>query len=131
MLHNGARRPVHRPGISTRAASSSRIRVFARRKLGLAFDFGMDEQEHHLFLCISGSSSYFQNSDMEAKGKPGPEELALLEPLRGKVAADEVFGDVYLPPVSGWLGQRPPIASPRANDLLGSPPAASGTQAAS
>ena len=36
--------------------------------------------------------SVFQNSDMMAKGKPGPDELALLEPFRGRVP-DEVFGE--------------------------------------
>jgi len=33
--------------------------------------------------------SVFQNSDMMAAGKPGADELALLEPFRGR-AADEV-----------------------------------------
>jgi microcin C transport system substrate-binding protein len=36
--------------------------------------------------------SYFQNSAMEAVGPPGPDELKILEPLRGKVD-DSVFGD--------------------------------------
>jgi microcin C transport system substrate-binding protein len=46
----------------------------------------------------------FQNSDMMAKGLPGPEELALLEPFRGKVP-DEVFGEPFVPPVSDASGQ--------------------------
>src|SRR5262245_27435886 len=48
--------------------------------------------------------SVFQNSDMMAEGKPGPDELALLEPFRGKVA-DEVFGEPFVPPVSDGSGQ--------------------------
>ena len=48
--------------------------------------------------------SVFQNSDMMAKGKPAPEELALLEPFRGKVP-DEVFGEPFVPPVSDGSGQ--------------------------
>jgi microcin C transport system substrate-binding protein len=40
---------------------------------------------------------------MKAVGRPGPEELALLEPFRGKVP-DEVFGEPYLPPVSDSSG---------------------------
>src|SRR5262245_36013018 len=48
--------------------------------------------------------SVFQNSDMMANGKPSPEELALLEPFRGKVP-DEVFGEPFLPPVSDGSGQ--------------------------
>jgi microcin C transport system substrate-binding protein len=39
-----------------------------------------------------------------AKGKPGAEELALLEPFRGKVS-DEVFGEPFVPPVSDGSGQ--------------------------
>ena len=48
--------------------------------------------------------SVFQNSDMMAKGKPSPDELALLEPFRGKVP-DEVFGEPFVPPVSDGSGQ--------------------------
>jgi microcin C transport system substrate-binding protein len=44
-------------------------------------------------------TSHFQNTVMEAKGEPGPEELKLLEPWKGRVP-DEVFGEPYLPPVS-------------------------------
>jgi microcin C transport system substrate-binding protein len=49
-------------------------------------------------------ASFFENSPMKAAGKPSPEELALLEPFRGKVP-DEVFGEPYLPPVSDGSGQ--------------------------
>jgi microcin C transport system substrate-binding protein len=48
--------------------------------------------------------SVFQNSDMMAKGRPGTEELALLDPFRGKVP-DEVFGEPFVPPVSDGSGQ--------------------------
>jgi len=48
--------------------------------------------------------SVFQNSNMMAEGPPGPEELALLEPFRGRVP-EEVFGAPYLPPVSDGSGQ--------------------------
>ena len=47
--------------------------------------------------------SFFENSDMKAVGPPAPEELALLEPFRGKVP-DEVFGEPYVPPVSDGSG---------------------------
>jgi len=43
------------------------------------------------------SPSYFTNSEMQAKGPPGPDELALLEPLRSKLDP-AVFGDAPLPP---------------------------------
>jgi microcin C transport system substrate-binding protein len=48
--------------------------------------------------------SYFQNSDMMAKGKPSPEELALLEPFRDKLPSD-VFGEPFTPPVTDGSGQ--------------------------
>ena len=40
---------------------------------------------------------------MEAKGKPGPDELKLLEPFREKLPAS-VFGDPYTPPESDGSG---------------------------
>jgi microcin C transport system substrate-binding protein len=43
-------------------------------------------------------------SDMKAVGRPGPDELAILEPFRGKVP-DEVFGEPFVPPVSDGSGQ--------------------------
>jgi microcin C transport system substrate-binding protein len=48
--------------------------------------------------------SMFQNSDLMAKGTPTADELALLEPFRGKVP-DEVFGEPFTPPVSDGSGQ--------------------------
>ena len=53
---------------------------------------------------IERTHSVFQNSDMMADGKPGADELALLEPFRGKVP-DEVFGEPFVPPVSDGSGQ--------------------------
>jgi microcin C transport system substrate-binding protein len=41
---------------------------------------------------------------MMAKGKPGADELKLLEPFRGKVP-DEVFGECFVPAVSDGSGQ--------------------------
>jgi microcin C transport system substrate-binding protein len=41
---------------------------------------------------------------MMAKGPPGAEEIALLEPFRSTLPA-EVFGEPYLPPVSDGSGQ--------------------------
>src|SRR5256712_7652664 len=48
--------------------------------------------------------SVFQNSQMMAAGKPAADELALLEPFRGKVD-EEVFGEPFVPPVSDGSGQ--------------------------
>jgi microcin C transport system substrate-binding protein len=48
--------------------------------------------------------SVFENSDMMATGRAGPDEIALLEPFRGKVP-EEVFGEPFVPPVSDGSGQ--------------------------
>jgi microcin C transport system substrate-binding protein len=58
----------------------------------------------------------FQNSPLMASGKPSAEELALLEPFRGKVP-DEVFGEPYVPPVTDGSGQIRPLLA-KASALL-------------
>jgi microcin C transport system substrate-binding protein len=74
-----------------------------RDALGLLFDFEWTNQTI-MFGQYARTTSLFENSDNKAVGKPSPAELALLEPLRGKVP-DEVFGDVFVPPVSDGTGQ--------------------------
>ena len=74
-----------------------------REALGLAFDFEWTNK-NIMFGSYQRTSSYFENSDMAAKGKPPAQELVLLEPWRGKVP-DEVFGEPLLPPVSDGSGQ--------------------------
>ena len=74
-----------------------------REAVGLAFDFEW-ANKNLMYDAYRRTTSYFENSTLKATGKPGPEELALLEPFRGKVA-DEVFGDPYVPPVSDGSGQ--------------------------
>jgi microcin C transport system substrate-binding protein len=68
-----------------------------------AFDFEWTNKTI-MYGSYDRTQSVFQNSTMMAKGKPGPEELALLEPFRGKVP-DEVFGEPYVPPVTDGSGQ--------------------------
>jgi len=74
-----------------------------REALDCAFDFEWTNR-NIMYSAYKRTSSVFQNSDMMAVGKPGAEELALLEPFRGKVS-DEVFGEPYVPPVSDGSGQ--------------------------
>ncbi|MCW5680834.1 MAG: ABC transporter substrate-binding protein [Xanthobacteraceae bacterium] len=74
-----------------------------REAVGLAFDFEWTNR-NVMFSSFERTYSFFQNSDAEAKGKPSPEELALLEPFRGKVP-DGVFGEAYLPPPSDGSGR--------------------------
>ena len=69
-----------------------------RHALNLAFDFEWSNQ--NLFYGqYKRSRSYFNNSELEAKGLPGPDELALLEPLRDQVPP-EVFTTEYVNPVN-------------------------------
>jgi microcin C transport system substrate-binding protein len=68
-----------------------------------AFDFEWTNKTI-MYGSYDRTHSVFQNSDMMASGKPSPEEVALLEPFRGKVP-DEVFGEPFVPPVSDGSGQ--------------------------
>ena len=74
-----------------------------REALCCAFDFEWTNKSL-MWGSYERTVSVFQNSDMMAQGKPGGDELALLEPFRGRVP-DEVFGEPYLPPVSDGSGQ--------------------------
>lgn len=74
-----------------------------REALGNAFDFEWTNKTI-MYGSYARTVSPFQNSDLMANGPPSPEELALLEPFRGKVP-DEVFGTPYMPPVSDGSGQ--------------------------
>jgi microcin C transport system substrate-binding protein len=74
-----------------------------REALGNAFDFEWTNKTI-MYGAYVRTHSPFQNSDLMAVGPPSPEELALLEPFRGKVP-DEVFGAPYMPPVSDGSGQ--------------------------
>ncbi|MBF0295021.1 MAG: ABC transporter substrate-binding protein [Magnetococcales bacterium] len=72
------------------------IRV--RKALSLAFDFEWSN-ENLFYGQYTRSNSYFSNSEMEATGKPGPEELALLEPLRPHLDP-AVFDEAVLAPTT-------------------------------
>jgi microcin C transport system substrate-binding protein len=74
-----------------------------REALCCAFDFEWTNKSL-MWGSYERTISVFQNSDMMASGKPDADELALLEPFRGRVP-DEVFGEPYTPPVSDGSGQ--------------------------
>jgi microcin C transport system substrate-binding protein len=86
-----------------------------REAIGLAFDFEWTNK-NVMYGSYERTHSYFQNSDLMAHGLPSQEELALLEPHRGKVP-DEVFGMPYVPPVSDGSGQDRRLLR-RASELL-------------
>jgi microcin C transport system substrate-binding protein len=87
--------------INTRRAKFADPRL--RDALCNAFDFEWTNKTI-MYGSYDRTVSVFQNSDMMAKGKPDPEELALLDPFRGHIP-DEVFGEPYLPPISDGSGQ--------------------------
>jgi microcin C transport system substrate-binding protein len=74
-----------------------------REALNYAFDFEWTNK-NIMYGAYRRTRSIFENSGMMAVGKPGADELALLEPFRGKVP-EEVFGEPFLPPVSDGSGQ--------------------------
>lgn len=68
-----------------------------------AFDFEYTNK-NIMYDAYQRTHSVFQNSPMMAQGQPGPAELKLLEPFRGKVP-EEVFAVPYVPPVTDASGQ--------------------------
>lgn len=73
-----------------------------RQALAQAFDFEWSNQ--NLFYGqYRRTKSYFDNSELASSGLPGPDELALLEPLRGKIP-EEVFTKTYMPPSTEGTG---------------------------
>jgi microcin C transport system substrate-binding protein len=86
-----------------------------REALGLAFDFEWTNR-NIMYGVYKRTVSYFQNSPMQASGKPSPEELQILGPFR-KELPQAVFDEVYVPPVSDGSGEDRTLLR-RANDLL-------------
>jgi len=85
---------------------NARRRLFAdkrvRQALANAFDFEWTNK--NLFYGqYTRTESYFSNSELAARGLPGPEELKILEPFRGRIPA-EVFTKEYKPPATDGSG---------------------------
>ena len=73
-----------------------------RQALAYAFDFEWTNK--NLFYGqYTRTTSYFSNTELASRGKPGPEELKILECFRGRIA-DEVFAQEYKPPASDGSG---------------------------
>ena len=87
--------------MNTRRAVFADPRV--REAITYAFDFEWSNRTL-FFGQYKRTESYFSNSELASTGLPSPEELALLEPWRGKIP-DRVFTAEYRPPRtdgSGW-----------------------------
>ncbi len=91
--------------LNTRRPAFADVRV--RQALALAMDFEWMNRQVFYGQYVR-SPSYFTNSEMEAKGLPSADELALLEPLRAQLDP-AVFGEAVMPPTTD------PPSSLRAN----------------
>ncbi len=67
-----------------------------RQALGLALDYEWMNRQM-FYGSYQRVNGLFGNTDCAASGTPGPEELALLEPWRGKIP-DSTFGPMTVPP---------------------------------
>ena len=98
--------PHDRPAGMQAFAFNSRRPLFqdprVRRALAYAFDFEWSNKS--LFYGqYTRTRSYFDNSELAAKGVPTPEEVALLEPFRAELPP-EVFTQAYQPPTTDGSG---------------------------
>ncbi|MDL2200364.1 extracellular solute-binding protein [Halopseudomonas aestusnigri] len=73
-----------------------------RQAITLLFDFEWSNATlfHNAY---TRTSSYFDNSELAARGEPDASELALLEPLRDQLPA-AVFGPAWVPPKTDGSG---------------------------
>ncbi|MDP3139238.1 MAG: extracellular solute-binding protein [Burkholderiaceae bacterium] len=82
---------------NTRRERFKDVRV--RQAIALAMDF--EWMNRQLFYkAYTRVRGYFVASDFEARGLPGPEELALLEPLRSQLSPEVFTQEVPQPPVT-------------------------------
>ena len=99
-LHNGEPSRTQGWYLNTRRDQFKDPRV--REAIGLAFDFEWTNK-NIMYSAYKRVVSFFPNTEMEAKGKPGPDELKFLEPFRDKVSP-AVFDEPYVPPESDGSG---------------------------
>jgi microcin C transport system substrate-binding protein len=81
--------------INTRREKFKDVRV--RQALGLTYDFQWMNRRL-MYNAYIRCTSWFNGSDFEAQGLPGADELAVLEPLRNKLAPQVFTEPVPLPP---------------------------------
>lgn len=76
--------------------------VRVREALTYAFDYEWSNRQL-FFGAYARTRSYFDNSELSARGLPSPDELKLLEPLRAQIPP-RVFTDAYEPPKTDGSG---------------------------
>lgn len=98
---------------------NTRRRIFqdprVREAIGYAFDYEWTSR-NLMYDAYKRISSYFENSELAARGLPSDQEKALLEPFRDQLPA-EVFGEPFVSPVSDGSGQDRALLK-KANDLF-------------
>jgi microcin C transport system substrate-binding protein len=95
--------PLRSSGVMQCFAFNTRRDKFKDPRVRHAFNFALDFEEINKQLFYGQYeriNSYFYGTELAATGLPGPDELALLEPLREKVPP-EVFTTAYTNPVGG------------------------------
>ena len=100
--------------LNTRRPLLQDVRV--REALGLAIDYEWMNRQM-FYGGYPRVKDLFGNTQCEARGNPSAEELALLEPWRGKVP-DAVFGPMYTPPTTEGEGHSLRANLRRARELL-------------
>ena len=86
-----------RPAMQAWAVNSRRAKFadpLVRKAIGMCFDFNWTNNKL-FFGAYSRSNSTFEKSEFKAVGKPSPEELAILEPLKDD-ANPAIFDEPYL-----------------------------------
>lgn len=99
--------PNSRPQGMQGYAYNTRRKIFAdpRVRAALAYAFDFEWTNKTLFYgAYTRNGSYFENSELAAKGLPTGAELAILEPYRGRVP-DEVFTREYSAPKTDGSGK--------------------------
>ena len=86
-----------------------------REAVGLCFDFQWTNR-NLMYGSYIRTQSFFENSEMKAKGLPDAEEKALLEPFRRSIACGSVRGTVRAAHFR-WIrpGSRPAEAGERSS----------------
>jgi microcin C transport system substrate-binding protein len=100
--------PDNRPSGAQGYWFNLRRPVFAdpavRRAIAAAFDFEWSNKT--LFYGLyDRTDSFFEGGPMQAEGKPGPGELALLEPLADKLPPGVLDEPAFVPPATDGSGR--------------------------